>query len=650
MTETKNQEKPTLTHLHVHTEYSLIDGASKISDLIEAVKAMGHNALAITDHSNMFGAIEHYTKCKSAGIKPILGCEIFHEGSAETHAAASLRDQIPKPEAFRLVTIAQSNKGYKSLCRVVSFGYLHSDFSRPVPIVNESDLDSETEGLIVLSGCLKGEFPYLVSLLATFSDDVCSILTNPPCETSAEIVSALKKHVNRMVKRYGKDNYYVELTNNNLPDQIRLLPQIANAGKWFNLPLVAAADSHYTNDDFIDAHAVLIGIKNDLTMSKLRRRRKNTRFHLPSNEEMLATFAQWPEAITNTNKIANSCDVEIKFGIYYLPQFELEGTEDINSALRRLSYEGLEDRYEQLEPLYGDWLSAEKKEEYTKRLDYELDIIINMEFPGYFLIVQDFINWAKDQDIPVGPGRGSGAGSLVAYALKITDIDPIPLSLIFERFLNPERISMPDFDVDFCQFRRHEVIQYVTRKYGEECTSMITTFGKMKAKAALRDVGRVLELGYTKVDRIAKLVPNELEITLTDALEKEPRILEEASKDESIDEMIKIARQLEGLSRHTSVHAAGVVVTDGPMENYVPVYRAEEGGPLITMYEMKNAEKVGLVKFDFLGLKTLTVVHKAVQIIRKSLDPDFNIDEGQTRNDSGFDLARHVARLGGGVG
>ena len=603
-------------HLHIHSEYSLVDGAIRISELVQNAVDSGHKAIALTGHGKMHGAVEFYSKCMDAGIKPILGCEIYHEGLPETAALCG------DDEARHMVLLARTTAGYHSLMRLVSYGYLRGE-NENIPVVPAKDLDEGSEDLIMLSSCLKGEWAVLVGHLVRINPDPVAELKNPGPE-GKPVCDALRLWVERMQQRFGAGNVYIELIDNNLPAQKTLLPHLAAVAGYFSLPLVATCDAHYLKDDFRDAHAVLTAIKNDLTTSHIRHRRRDARFHVFSNEEMQDTYGPYEEALRNTGRIADRCEVTIEFGKFFLPDFDLQG-EDINDALRRLSREGLQERLSFIRKSGREPTEGELKE-YDRRLDYELDVIINMGFPGYFLIVQDFINWAKDHDIPVGPGRGSGAGSLVAWALRITDLDPIPLNLIFERFLNPERISMPDFDVDFCQSRRDEVIQYVSRKYGTDNVAQITTFGKMKAKAALRDVGRVLEMSYPRVDRIAKLVPNELDITLESALAQEPRLMEEAGQDDVVDEMIRTALQIEGLSRHTSVHAAGVVISNGAMENFVPVYKGEDGS-LITQYEMKNAEKVGLVKFDFLGLKTLTVIQKAVNIIRSRKNKDFRIED-----------------------
>lgn len=639
MSDVENPEN--LVHLHVHSEYSLLDGAIRISDAIQEAKSQGHTSLALTDHSNMFGAIEFYTKCKAADLNPIIGAEVNWDGvpqSQEIHKTSEGSDT-----AFHLVLLAKSTEGYKNLCRVVSSCYLRHDFSG-TPRAPLHSLQANARDLIVLSSCLKGEFAYLCQQLVALSSDPIEELRSPQSVESEVVVGALNAHVAFMKETYG-ENYYVELIDNNLPSQRQMLPVLVAVAYHYDLPIVATADCHYLHRDDSEAHAVLTSVKNDLKQSQLVRRNKSAEFHMFSNQEMHAKYSQWPEALENQAKIAGQCQVELSFGTYFLPQFELAGSENVDDALRRLSQEGLEERLTLLRVQYGESFNDEVEKVYHRRLDYELGIIIKMGFPGYFLIVQDFINWAKNQDIPVGPGRGSGAGSLIAYALRITDLDPIKFNLIFERFLNPERISMPDFDVDFCQERRDEVIQYVSQKYGEDNVAQITTFGKMKAKAALRDVGRVLELGYTKVDRIAKLIPNELDITLKDALEREPRILEEAKKDELIEKMVDLALKLEGMSRHTSVHAAGVVISEGGMDNYVPVYKSEDGA-LITQYEMKNAEKVGLVKFDFLGLKTLTVIQKAVNLIRKEKDPNFDIERIDIESKPVYELVSSAASVG----
>lgn len=624
-----------IVHLHVHSEYSLLDGSIRIKDLLKRVKELGHDAVAITDHGNLFGAIEFYTKAKELKdhkIKPIIGSEVFHPGTPSAALVAAERrerrrnqptpshEQRAETGAFHLVLLAKSLAGYKNLIKIVSAGYLEG--LAEVPVAPEAVINAYNRELIALSSCIRGEFGWLVACLREESGDGALDL-NAQSGLKGLINQALTEHVRLMRERFGEDGYYIELINNNLSEQRRLLPDLVLAARHYGLPLVATADAHYASKDNREAHAVLIGIKHGLTMTKLRGRRKTAQFHLFDDAEMHQLYGAWPEALANTRLIADRCNVEFKFGEYFLPKFDLgvqgESTED---GFKRIAREMLEARFVTLRRLYGAGLNEIT---YRARLEYELDIICKMGFAGYFLIVQDFINWAKRHDIPVGPGRGSGAGSLVAYALRITDIDPLPYNLLFERFLNPERISMPDFDVDFCQDRRGEVIDYVTRHYGSDHVAQITNFGRMKAKAIVRDVGRVLELGYGRVDRIARLVPAKpLDITLKQAMQDEPRIEQEAQRDDRVGELLKYALELEGLARQTGVHAAGIVISDGPMTDYVPVFKTEEAG-LITQFEMKMAEKVGLVKFDFLGLKTLTVIDKAIKLIRSSGKADIDL-------------------------
>jgi DNA polymerase-3 subunit alpha len=602
-----------------------MDGSIRIAELIAKVKSFGHTAVALTDHGSLFGAVEFYQKAVDYGIKPILGAELHCEPSARTAQYIKEHDQKFLPYAvFNLVVLAKSNAGYKNLVKVVSSGFLEHEKNPLIPIVHQASLSKYASELIAICSCHNSEFSYLVAQLRAILGKNHLDFTKPSDdEKCGKILGALTDHVTFLKAAYGEGNVYVELTYNGLPGQKTLLNDLADAAAHFELPLVAAANAHYLNAEDSGVHTTLLAIKHDIKLNELRNSRKNVQAHLFTDEEMLKNYKKWPSALENIGKIVEQCDVKFVFDKYFLPKFDLGTGETAAEGLIRLAREGLEERFVNLRKVYGPSFTKEKEAEYSVRLDYEMNVINNMDFPGYFLIVQDFINWAKKNDIPVGPGRGSGAGSLVAYALKITDLDPIPYNLIFERFLNPERVSMPDFDIDFCQVRRDEVIQYVTERYGANQVAQITTFGKMLAKGAIRDVGRALDMGYMKVDRIAKLIPNEIGIKLQDAIDREPRIKEEASKNPLIDDLLKMALKLEGLSRHTSVHAAGIVISDGPMQDYVPVYKSENGG-LITQFEMKNAEKVGLIKFDFLGLKTLTVLDHALKLIKKTVAPDFD--------------------------
>lgn len=623
-------------HLHVHSDYSLLDGTIKIAQLIAKAKGMGHSHVALTDHGVMYGSVDFYCQAQKAGLTPIVGCEIYHDALPSVLELLEPEDgdgekrKGPPLDCFHMVLLAKNTVGYKKLIKVVSAGYIEG-LRDDTPIVPEVCLDRSemSEGnLVALSSCLMGEFAFLVSELrrvCPVGDLPFNLATASPKQQ--RILKVLQKHIDLTHKRFGEGNYFIELIDNCIPQQKAMLPDLVAAARAFSLPLVASADAHYLNKEDDDIHALAVAIKNSLTENDIRERLKGVEFHLLDNEEFTARYSQWPEAIANTKRIAEMCShVEIDMGNFYLPQFDLGTGESSDDSLVRLSNEGLQERYEVIRKLDEEYLTEEKLKEYQDRLDYELKVILQMGFPGYFLIVQDFINWAKQNDIPVGPGRGSGAGSLVAYALKITDIDPLPYNLIFERFLNPERVSMPDFDVDFCQWRRDEVIQYVGRKYGSENVAQITTYGKLMAKGAVKSVGRAMNLNFLRVDRFTKLFPEELNITLTEALEKEPKLKEEMARDDALDRVMQNALRIEGLSSHTSVHAAGIVISDGPMTNFVPVYTTD-GSSFITQYEMKRAEQVGLVKFDFLGLKTLTVIKKACEIVHETTDKkDFNIE------------------------
>lgn len=639
--------KKNFTHLHVHSEYSLSDGAIRIHELLDRVKEFGHDAVALTDRNNLFGAVEFYQKAKDLEIKPIIGSDVFHSAHPSTRELVEGQEVsalMLHGGVFQTVLLAKTNQGYKNLVRTVSSAYL-DPVCKDVPILSVANYHRYAEDMIVMIGHVRSELAFLLGQLRSELKLQGEIDFSDVRIVKAQSYSAIRSYLERMMNSFGEGNVYIELTSNNMPGQVRLMDDLAITGEHFKIPLVASADAHYLTKDDAEAHAAVVAIKNDLTMSKIRDRRKDAEFHVFTLEEMEKKFKAYPEAIANTQKIAEACNVSFTFGEYFLPTFDLGTGESAEEALRRLSLEGLEERFKQLQPLYGSSFNEEAKEVYYKRLEYELGVICSMGFPGYFLIVQDFINWAKENDIPVGPGRGSGAGSLVAYSLKITDLDPLPYNLIFERFLNPERVSMPDFDVDFCQFRRDEVIRYVVGRYGKENVAQITTFGKMLAKAAIRDVGRVLELGYTKVDGIARLIPEEIGIKLKDALEREPRLGQAMSNDENVDKLIKLAMKLEGINRHTSVHAAGVVISEGGMDNFVPVYKSDDGG-LITQFEMKNAEKVGLVKFDFLGLKTLTVIKKASDLVRERHNPEFNIEAIPLEDKRVYDLISRALSTG----
>lgn len=617
-------------HLHVHTEYSLIDGTIRTGDLVKKVKQWGHPAVAITDSGNLFGAVEFYTKAKAEGVKAIIGSEIYFEGHPKSlELAQKTRANASEVGAFHLVLLCKNNQGYKNLCKIVSGGY--TEGLKEVPIVKISHLKKWHGDMIALSGDMRSELSFLTKALRQLQPDGPLGLTSTNQDAMA-VLHAIKDHIDGVHEYVGKGNYYVELIDNGLTGQRDLMADLAALAKHFDLPTVASADAHYLDQSFTTAQSVFVAIKAGITFKELRGRNKRARFHLLDNAEFLEIYKNYPEAIANTLVIADQCNVSFTFGKYFLPKYPAPNGLDEASYLEKIANEMLEERLDALSKIYGPTFDETRKNDYRERLKYEVSVIQKMGFPGYFLIVQDFINWAKNNGIPVGPGRGSGAGSLVAYALRITDLDPLRFNLLFERFLNPERISMPDFDVDFCQDRRSEVIDYVTRKYGSDHVAQIATFGKMKAKLAVRDVARVMEISYGRADKIAKLIPNkvpndkgeDVEATIPLAMKAEPRLAEEAEKDGTIKEILNITAQIEGLNRQTGTHAAGIVMSDGPMTEYLPVFTTDEGG-LITQYEMKNAEKVGLVKFDFLGLKTLTVIEYALKLIKKHVDENFDI-------------------------
>jgi len=624
MSEALTQNAP-FVHLHVHSDYSLADGTLRISEYVTKIKEMGHSHAALTDHGNMFGAIEFYDACKKVGIKPIIGCEINHFGTAPTQQLSQKIDIKGLTGGFfHLVLLAKNTQGYKNLIKIVSSGWMDS-LQGELPVVKKDFLQDYSQDLVCLSSCMMGEFAFLVNEARKLTKEKKINFDLKSDDLLGEILSALRQHVQTTTEWFGPDNYYIEIIDNNLAEQKRIQTDLIDAAKHFGLKIVATCDAHYLNADFANTHALAIAVKNSLTETDLRQRLSNAEFHLLNNQEMLKKFAHIPEALEGTLEIAEKCShVKIEMGKFYLPKFATGNEESSDEALRRLSKEGMLERIKELQPLYGATFDEEKQNIYWDRLEFEVTMIIKMGFPGYFLIVQDFINWAKRNDIPVGPGRGSGAGSLVAYALKITDLDPIPYNLIFERFLNPERVSMPDFDVDFCQWRREEVIDYVISRYGAENVAQITTFGKLQAKGAVKAIGRALNLGYNRVDRFTKLFPKELNITIEKALSDEPKLREEMGKDDSLRRCVEEALKLEGLTSNVSIHAAGIVISDGPMTDYVPVYTTD-GKNQITQYDLKKAEKVGLVKFDFLGLKTLTVIQKATQLVRKKINLDFDI-------------------------
>ncbi len=583
-------------HLHLHTEYSLLDGANRVSPLISSAKDFGMPAIAITDHGNLFGAIEFYRKAKQAGIKPIIGCEAYlaprSRFDKEGHGTGSddYDTAIASNPYYHLILLASNLTGYKNLMKLVSIANMEGFYYKPR--IDKEILEQHAEGLVGLSGCLRGEIPYLLAR-----------------DLKKEAYAAADDYQ----RIFGKEHFFIEIQDNGLDLQVKVNRQLIELAKQKDIPIVATNDCHYLHKEDAHAHDVMLCLQTGKTFNMPNRMRFETKeLYLKSADEMVRAFSEIPQSITNTLRIAEMIDLDLTFGKAHMPQYTPPAGMTLETYLESLSEKGLSWRLKQLNG------SAEtQRPRYEARLKQELDIINAMGYPGYFLIVWDIINYARQSQIPVGPGRGSAAGSLVAYALGITDIDPITNGLIFERFLNPERVSLPDIDMDFCMDRREEVIQYVNEKYGSDHVCQIITFGTMAAKGALRDVGRVLEIPYADVDRIAKLVPNTLNITLDEALAQEPKFEEEKRNNPKVGELIEMAKQLEGLSRHASTHAAGVVISDAPLTDHVPLYRGSKG-ETVTQYPMGDIEKIGLIKFDFLGLRTLTVIDLALKMVNKT--------------------------------
>ena len=564
-------------HLHCHTQYSLLDGAIKLPDLIEKTKSFGQDTAAITDHGVLYGAMEFYEKAGKAGIKPIIGCEVYlAPGSMKS------RELVPgQPKNYHLVLLAQDLTGYRNLIKLVSKAHVEGFYYRPR--VDREALEEYNKGLLALSACLQGEVPYW--LLRGAEDRALDALD--------------------FYRATFDGRFYLEIQSNGLEDQNTVNPLIIDLGKRHGVPVVATNDCHYLLKSDAKAHEALLCIQTQTTIhDKDRMSFETDELYLKSPEEMRAQFSFCPEAVDLTGEVAARCSLELPRGRYFFPVYPVDEGKTLEQEVDERSRAGLKVRMGEIPP------------DYAERLEGELEVIKSMGFAGYFLIVADYIRYAKAHDIPVGPGRGSAAGSLAAYGLGITDIDPIRWNLLFERFLNPERKSMPDIDVDFCQSRRDEVIDYVKNKYGPDYVCQITTFGNMKAKAVIRDVGRVLGMSYGDVDRIAKLVPNDLNMTLDEAVKVEPKLKGLMDADPMVARLMAIARALEGLSRHASVHAGGVVISDSrPLTDHLPVYM-DKKGMLISQYDMKRLESVGLIKLDMLGLKTLTVIQKAVQILK----------------------------------
>ena len=568
-------------HLHVHSEYSLLDGACRINGMVERVKELGQTAIAITDHGVMYGCIDFYKAAKAAGIKPIIGCEVY-----VTRRTMADRVHGIDNDPYHLVLLCKDRKGYENLCLMVSEAFINGFYGKPRVDLNL--LKKHHEGLIALSACLAGAIPqYLMD----------------------EDYAAAKEYALKMAEIFGEDNFYLELQDHGIPEQRPVNQGVMRIARETGLPLVVTNDAHYLRKEDAKMQDVLLCIQTGKTVDDENRMRFQTEeFYLKSEEELRQLFPGCDEAFENTVKIADRCNLEFVFNEYHLPSFPVPEGYTNEEYFRKLCMDGFAERYQ------------DPPKDYLERLEYEIGVISRMGYVNYYLIVWDFIRYAKENGIPVGPGRGSGAASIVAYCMHITEVDPMQYSLIFERFLNPERVSMPDFDTDFCQERRPEVIEYVMRKYGTDHVAQIATFGTMAARGAIRDVGRALNFTYAETDVVAKLVPTTLHITLKEALEVSPKLKEMYDTDERVKLLIDTAMSLEGMPRNTSTHAAGVVITADPVSSYVPLSRNE--GTIVTQYTMTTIEELGLLKMDFLGLRNLTVIRDAERQIQK-FNPDF---------------------------
>lgn len=568
------------THLHVHTEYSLLDGFSRVKTLVKRAKEKGMTAVAITDHGCMFGAIDFYKAAKAEGIKPIIGCEVYT-------APRKLTDKDPNYDKHQghLVLLAKDMTGYKNLIKIVSKSYVDGFYYKPRTDMDE--LKKHSQGLIALSACLAGDVPRAIM--------------NGNCDKARKLAMEYRDI-------FGNGNYYLEIQDHGLPEQKQVNTEVVRLSRELNIPLVATNDVHYVDKDDAKIQDILMCLQMQKTIDDENRMKfPSDEFYLKSREEMEQLFPELEEALDNTNEIAERCNVEFEFNKYHLPRYDVPEGYTTNGYFRELCQKGLVERY-----------GEDCPEEYKERLEYELNTIENMGYVEYFLIVWDFINFAKQNNIMVGPGRGSAAGSIVAYTLKITDIDPMKYSLLFERFLNPERVSMPDIDIDFCYERREEVIDYVKRKYGEDHVAQIITFGTMGAKIAIRDVARVLNVSYNKADQIAKEIPFELGMTIDKAMDSNPTLVELYESDAEAREVIDISKRLEGTLRHASTHAAGVVIARNPVDEYVPLYKHQDS--ITTQFTMTTLEELGLLKMDFLGLRTLTVIRDALDLIELNRD------------------------------
>ncbi len=607
-------------HLHVHTEFSLLDGAIRIKQMLEKAASIGMDTVAISDHGNIFGAVQLFDKAQKRGIKPILGCEMYVAPGNRKERTPS---RVGRPSASHLVLLVINEEGYKNLSRLVTLGHLEGFYYHPR--IDMELIKEYNTGLIALSACLKGEVPYLIA--------------------SGRIEEAKQKAI-ELATIFDKDRFYLEVQANMMPEQVTLNGILKELSKELSIPLVATNDCHYLNKRDAEAHDALLCIQTGKTIDDPKRLKFSTdAFYYKSRKEMALSLDDgYEEAIDNTVEIARRCQYEMVFGHYKYPVFHTPNKMDLNTLLTQEAKKGLAERLALREQEDGE-LSPDRMEEYKKRLDFELGVIIKVGFSGYFLIVADFINYARRSHIPIGPGRGSAAGSLVAYCLYITNLDPLRYGLLFERFLNPARITMPDIDIDFCINGRDDVINYVAEKYGRENVSQIITFGTMKARGVIRDVGRVLNIPYGDVDKIAKMVPEGPGVKLDRAIEEEPELKKLENEDTNGKKLLKIARSLEGLARHASTHASGVVISDKPLMEYLPLYKGTND-EIMTQFTMDQIEKIGLIKFDFLGLKTLTVIKQTLKLVEESSGQKMDIEKIPLDDEKTFILCQEGKTTG----
>lgn len=610
----ENTEKKDFCHLHVHTEYSLLDGFSRLDKLISRVKDLGMTACAITDHGSMFGVVDFYKKCKSAGIKPIIGCEVYL-APRDMESKDSTLDKY----SSHLILLAENNQGYKNLIKIVSDAYVDGFYYKPR--TDKDHLRRYSEGIICLSACLNGEIPK--AILARNFDRARSL-------------------AQEYIDIFGKDNFFLEVQDHKLAEDKEVNAGLLKLSKEMDIPLVATNDAHYVYREDAKIQDVLMCIQMQKTLDDPSRMKfPNDEFYIKSREEMEGLFTFAPQAIDNTLEIAERCNVEFDFDSYHIPTFDVPQGYTALTYLQHICNQGLVERY-------GD-KDGNVDQVLRDRLNYEIEVIANMGYIEYFLIVWDFINYSKQNNIMVGPGRGSAAGSIVAYTLKITDIDPIKYSLLFERFLNPERVTMPDIDIDFCYERREEVIDYVKRKYGIDHVAQIITFGTMGAKLAIRDVGRVLDIAYNKVDSVAKEIPFALGMTIDKAFDMNPTLRDLYETDHEVKEIIDISKEMEGMVRHASTHAAGVVISKKPVYEYVPLYKNQDS--ITTQFTMTTLEELGLLKMDFLGLRTLTVIRDALDLIeanreKKGYKEKIDFSKMEYNDPKVFDLISQANTLG----